>query len=58
MLGCAEGTVKSRCFRGRAKLAELLGDLDPNAAEPPEGNRPADPPVPSGDQPRGPPLGG
>ena len=58
MLGCAEGTVKSRCFRGRAKLAELLGDLDPTAVEAPDGNRPADPPVPSGDQPRGPPLGG
>ena len=40
MLGCAEGTVKSRCFRGRARLAELLGDLDPTAAEPPEGNQP------------------
>lgn len=24
MLGCAPGTVKSRCFRGRAKLAPLL----------------------------------
>jgi RNA polymerase sigma-70 factor (ECF subfamily) len=58
MLGCAEGTVKSRCFRGRAKLAELLGDLDPTVAEAPERNRPADPPVPSGDQPRGPPAGG
>ena len=58
MLGCAEGTVKSRCFRGRAKLAELLGDLDPTAAKAPEGNRPAEPPVPSGDQPRGPPAGG
>ncbi|HEY5515978.1 MAG TPA: RNA polymerase sigma factor SigM [Pengzhenrongella sp.] len=25
VLGVAEGTVKSRCFRGRAALAELLG---------------------------------
>jgi RNA polymerase sigma-70 factor (ECF subfamily) len=58
MLGCAEGTVKSRCFRGRAKLAELLGDLDPNVESAPDGNRAADPPVPSGDQPRGPPTAG
>jgi RNA polymerase sigma-70 factor (ECF subfamily) len=28
VLGVAEGTVKSRCARGRAALAELLG-LDP-----------------------------
>ena len=27
MLDCAEGTVKSRCARGRAKLAVLLGHL-------------------------------
>jgi RNA polymerase sigma-70 factor (ECF subfamily) len=27
MLGIAEGTVKSRCARGRAKLAKLLGHL-------------------------------
>jgi RNA polymerase sigma-70 factor (ECF subfamily) len=58
MLGCAEGTVKSRCFRGRAKLAELLGDLDPTAETAAEGNRAADPPVPSGEQPRGPPAPG
>ena len=32
------GTVKSRCARGRARLAELLSDLAP-------GNRPAAPPV-------------
>ena len=25
LLGVAEGTVKSRCARGRARLAELLG---------------------------------
>jgi RNA polymerase sigma-70 factor (ECF subfamily) len=57
ILGCAEGTVKSRCFRGRAKLAELLGDLDPTVSGAVDGNHPADPPVPSGDQPRGPPPG-
>lgn len=27
MLGVAEGTVKSRCFRGRARLSVLLGHL-------------------------------
>lgn len=27
MLGCPEGTVKSRCFRGRAKLAKRLDFL-------------------------------
>jgi RNA polymerase sigma-70 factor (ECF subfamily) len=55
MLGCAEGTVKSRCFRGRARLAEVLGDLDrtPDAVD--AGNHPEDGPVPTGDQPRGPP---
>jgi RNA polymerase sigma-70 factor (ECF subfamily) len=29
VLGCPPGTVKSRCFRGRARLAALLGDYDP-----------------------------
>jgi RNA polymerase sigma-70 factor (ECF subfamily) len=29
ILGVAEGTVKSRCARARAKLAVLLGDLRP-----------------------------
>lgn len=32
MLGVAEGTVKSRCSRARAKLAEALGYLDRTAA--------------------------
>ena len=36
MLDCAVGTVKSRCSRGRARLATLLGVLrpggDPDAA--------------------------
>jgi RNA polymerase sigma-70 factor, ECF subfamily len=31
MLGVAEGTVKSRCSRARAKLAAALGYLDPDA---------------------------
>ena len=36
MLDCAVGTVKSRCSRGRARLAELLGVLAPPATgEPP-----------------------
>jgi len=30
ILGIAEGTVKSRCARGRARLAALLGHLRPN----------------------------
>ncbi len=38
MLGCAGGTVKSRCARGRAKLAPLLAhlrlDADPETGEP------------------------
>jgi RNA polymerase sigma-70 factor (ECF subfamily) len=29
VLGCATGTVKSRCHRGRLQLAELLGYLRP-----------------------------
>jgi len=29
MLDCAVGTVKSRCSRGRARLATLLGVLRP-----------------------------
>jgi RNA polymerase sigma-70 factor (ECF subfamily) len=31
MLGIAEGTVKSRCSRARAKLAEVLGYFDSRA---------------------------
>lgn len=35
MLDCPTGTVKSRCFRGRAKLAERLAHLrNPEAAGP------------------------
>jgi RNA polymerase sigma-70 factor, ECF subfamily len=37
MLGVAEGTVKSRCARARAKLAEALEYFDAGAAE--AGNR-------------------
>jgi RNA polymerase sigma-70 factor (ECF subfamily) len=37
ILGIAEGTVKSRCARGRARLAVLLGHLRPAATG---GNRP------------------
>lgn len=40
ILECAPGTVKSRCSRGRARLAPLLADLDPR-------NRPDPPGVPS-----------
>lgn len=32
MLGCAVGTIKSRCSRGRAKLVPLLGHLREPAA--------------------------
>jgi RNA polymerase sigma-70 factor, ECF subfamily len=34
VLDCAVGTVKSRCFRGRARLAGLLTDLDPRSRPP------------------------
>ena len=37
MLGIAEGTVKSRCSRARAKLAEALGYFD--TARRPDGGR-------------------
>ena len=42
VLGCAVGTVKSRCARGRARLAVLLGHLAPG----PPGNAGAPGPVP------------
>ncbi|HET6214660.1 MAG TPA: RNA polymerase sigma factor SigM [Micromonosporaceae bacterium] len=47
ILGVAEGTVKSRCARGRARLAVLLGYLRPGAPHHP-GNRAAGGHVPSG----------
>ncbi|MGZ6778049.1 MAG: RNA polymerase sigma factor SigM [Mycobacterium sp.] len=34
MLGIAEGTVKSRCSRARARLAEALGSFDTRAVVP------------------------
>lgn len=60
MLDCAVGTVKSRCSRGRVRLAELLGPLltdgssEPDHAVPRNPVRPA--PVESDDAPRGPPT--
>lgn len=56
VLECAVGTVKSRCSRGRARLAELLGDLRPGPVPGPPGNSPAARDVPSGATPRGPPT--
>ena len=56
MLGCAEGTVKSRCSRGRTKLATLLADLHQPAGDPPHGNPPPDGPVQPTVRPRGPPA--
>lgn len=61
MLDCAVGTVKSRCSRGRARLAERLGVLapghgqegDPGHAGP--GNPGGGAAVPTPDAPRGPP---
>jgi len=59
MLDCPPGTVKSRCSRGRVKLAELLGDLvAPAPAEPAfpaERNLPTAATVRATDAPRGPP---
>jgi RNA polymerase sigma-70 factor (ECF subfamily) len=56
VLGCAEGTVKSRCSRGRTRLARLLHVLAPGGepAHADPGNPPPVPPVPS-PEPRGPP---
>ena len=48
ILDAPEGTVKSRCARGRARLAELLSDLAPQRpadSEPAAGNPVAAPPV-------------
>ena len=57
MLDCAVGTVKSRCSRGRSRLAELLGVLRPGgvAEHPDPGNPPGSPPVRSRQE-RGPPA--
>jgi RNA polymerase sigma-70 factor, ECF subfamily len=56
MLDCAIGTVKSRCSRGRARLADRLGVLAPGRqpGHPAPGNPVQAPPVRS-TQPRGPP---
>lgn len=65
ILGVAEGTVKSRCARGRARLAGLLSDLRPVTAPNPGhagqadvgpvtgGNPAAEPAVPSASAPAG-----
>ena len=42
VLGVAEGTVKSRCFRGREALAALLGGPDGSGDPGPAGRRAAD----------------
>ncbi len=55
MLDCAVGTVKSRCARGRARLAPLLGVLREGGDTPDPGNPPATPGVPSTDPSRAPP---
>jgi RNA polymerase sigma-70 factor (ECF subfamily) len=56
MLDVAEGTVKSRCFRGRAKLAPLLGVLAPTTRDVPDpGNPPTASDVPTTGPPRAPP---
>lgn len=61
MLECAVGTVKSRCSRGRARLAVLLADLmgsADGAARPAPRNHPTNPPVQSTHPSRAPPLEG
>jgi RNA polymerase sigma-70 factor, ECF subfamily len=58
ILDCAEGTIKSRCSRGRARLAPLLGALRPASPPRPERNPPAGTDVPSTGAPRGPPATG
>ena len=59
MLDCAVGTVKSRCSRGRVRLAELLGMLAPaeagEQAHPGKGNPVPLPSVPTSDSQRAPP---
>ena len=57
ILDCAVGTIKSRCARGRARLAPLLGVLREGEEVTPDtpGNPPDTRPVPSSDPSRGPP---
>lgn len=58
ILDCAVGTVKSRCSRGRARLAPLLGVLRDGDGEAREaGNRTPPSSVPSPEPARGPPTG-
>jgi RNA polymerase sigma-70 factor, ECF subfamily len=47
ILGVAEGTVKSRCARGRARMAITLGHLRRGSEEPDGNRRPAGRVVPS-----------
>ena len=55
MLGVAEGTVKSRCARGRARMAVALGHLRPgDQSHASAGNRSAAGTVPSGSATTGP----
>jgi RNA polymerase sigma-70 factor (ECF subfamily) len=56
MLDCAEGTVKSRCARGRRRLAGLLGVLREPEDTPRPGNPPATGAVPSPKASRAPPA--
>jgi RNA polymerase sigma-70 factor (ECF subfamily) len=58
ILDCAEGTVKSRCSRGRARLAPLLAPLGPAAPPADPGNPPAGTDVPSTSAARAPPRRG
>jgi len=55
MLDCAVGTVKSRCARGRAKLAVSLGIVLETPVTPPTRNHTPGPAVSPGDPSRGPP---
>jgi RNA polymerase sigma-70 factor (ECF subfamily) len=56
VLDCPVGTVKSRCARGRARLATVLGLADrSDGVDAPPGNPPPPSPVGPGDRPRGPP---
>ena len=58
VLDCAVGTVKSRCSRGRARLAVLLGVLAPGGDRdhPPPRNPDPRPPVRPTDESRAPPA--
>lgn len=59
ILDCAVGTVKSRCSRGRARLAEVLAPLlvpDGDADHPPDRNPRGSGSVETDDAPRGPPT--